>query len=49
MGFVLVFLVCHFPRLLLNIHELITLREFGAIKRSDSNTSKAFFDGEAES
>lgn len=27
MGFVLVFLVCHFPRLLLNIHELITIRE----------------------
>ena len=27
MGFVLVFLVCHFPRLLLNIHELITLRD----------------------
>ena len=27
MGFVLVFLVCHFPRLLLNIHELITIKE----------------------
>ena len=27
MGFVLVFLVCHFPRLLLNIHELVTLRD----------------------
>jgi hypothetical protein len=27
MGFVLVFLVCHFPRLLLNIHELVTIRE----------------------
>ena len=27
MGFVLVFLVCHFPRLLLNIHELITIEE----------------------
>ena len=27
MGFVLVFLLCHFPRLLLNIHELITIKE----------------------
>ena len=25
MGFVLVFLVCHVPRLLLNIHELVTI------------------------
>ena len=27
MGFVLVFLLCHSPRLLLNIHELITIKE----------------------
>lgn len=27
MGFVLVFLLCHVPRLLLNIHELITIKE----------------------
>ena len=27
MGFVLVFLVCHFPRLALNIHELFNLGE----------------------
>lgn len=26
MGFVLAFLVCHFPRLLLNMHELITMK-----------------------
>ena len=26
MGFILVFLVCHLPRLLLNIHELVTLQ-----------------------
>ena len=26
MGFILVFLVCHLPRLLLNIHELATIR-----------------------
>ena len=26
MGYVLVFLVCHFPRLLLNIYELATIR-----------------------
>ena len=25
MGFVLVFLMCHLPRLMLNIHELITI------------------------
>ena len=34
MGFVLVFLVCHFPRLLLNIHELITIEE--AMKCGDN-------------
>ena len=27
MAFVLVFLICHMPRLLLNIHELITIKE----------------------
>ena len=26
MGYVLVFLICHLPRLLLNIHELATIR-----------------------
>ncbi len=26
MGFIVVFLVCHLPRLLLNIHELVTIR-----------------------
>ena len=26
MGFIIVFLVCHLPRLLLNIHELATIR-----------------------
>ena len=26
MGFILVFLVCHLPRLLLNIHELATIQ-----------------------
>ena len=26
-GFILVFLVCHLPRLLLNIHELITIQD----------------------
>ena len=26
MGYVIVFLVCHFPRLLLNIHELAIIR-----------------------
>ena len=36
MGFVLVFLVCHFPRLLLNIHELITLRELDVLKYKPS-------------
>ncbi|XP_040577698.1 uncharacterized protein [Lepeophtheirus salmonis] len=28
MGFVSVFLICHIPRLLLNIHELITIKEY---------------------
>jgi hypothetical protein len=27
MGFIIVFLVCHLPRLLLNIHELATIRK----------------------
>ena len=27
MGFIVVFLVCHLPRLLLNIHELITIED----------------------
>ena len=26
MGFILVFLICHLPRLLLNIHELVTVQ-----------------------
>ena len=26
MGFILVFLICHSPRLFLNIHELATIR-----------------------
>ena len=35
MGFVLVFLMCHLPRLMLNIHELITIevsRYFSILK-----------------
>ena len=28
MGFILVFLICHSPRLFLNIHELATIRYF---------------------
>ena len=27
MGFIIVFLVCHLPRLLLNIHELFTIKD----------------------
>jgi hypothetical protein len=34
MGYVLVFLICHLPRLLLNIHELATIR-FEKIKISE--------------
>ena len=30
MGYVLVFLICHAPRLLLNIHELANIREAGS-------------------
>jgi len=37
MGFVLVFLVCHTPRLLLNIHELATIREAMQCEQAGKN------------
>ncbi|CAB4057254.1 TAAR [Lepeophtheirus salmonis] len=36
MGFVSVFLICHIPRLLLNIHELITIKEYRFCRHMDS-------------
>lgn len=38
MGYVLVFLVCHSPRLLLNIHELAIIRE-GVVQSWEGNNS----------
>lgn len=37
MGFILVFLVCHLPRLLLNIHELATIRNAMKCMKADLN------------
>jgi len=37
MGFILVFLVCHLPRLLLNIHELATIRNAMKCMKAEKN------------
>jgi hypothetical protein len=37
MGFILVFLICHFPRLLLNIHELATIQHAMACQTAGFN------------
>jgi hypothetical protein len=37
MGFILVFLICHFPRLLLNIHELVTIQHAMACQTAGFN------------
>ena len=37
MGFILVFLVCHLPRLLLNIHELFTIKNAIACMEAGKN------------